>query len=217
MKLQVTADGLNVHAAPDVKAEIWDTLEKGRVVEVVPLSGWVPIPMEDGTIGWCVAKYLTEPTATPTAPIPAPVTPSINEPIWIRWARSKLGIHEVPGPADNPEIASWYHLTTLPPDMWHDSTAWCAIFVNAAFMLNNIKTIRSARAVDWLTFGMGVDDPQDGDVVVFEWTSGGHHVNFYLADAGEGRIKCIGGNQSDAVTISNYPKANVMGYRRALV
>jgi uncharacterized protein (TIGR02594 family) len=100
--------------------------------------------------------------------------------------------------------------------MWRDATAWCAVFVNAAFMLNNIKTIRSAGAEEWKKFGTATDSPQVGDVVVFQWADGSHHVAFFLGFTPDGRVQVIGGNQGDAVTITTYPAANVMtkGYRR---
>lgn len=143
----------------------------------------------------------------------APVTPS-GEPVWIRWARSKLGEKEG---VNDPEIQSWYKLCGLPQSMWNDVTVpWCGIFLSAAFALNGVKAIDSALAVDWLNFGTPVTTPQDGDVVVFDWSkigSSGHHVAFYLADAGD-RISVIGGNQSSSVSITTYAKAAVMGYRR---
>ena len=148
------------------------------------------------------------------APAPAaPVTPS-GEPVWIRWARSKLGEKEG---VNDPEIQSWYKLCGLPQSMWNDVTVpWCGIFLSAAFALNGVKAIDSALAVDWLNFGTPVTTPQDGDVVVFDWSkvgSSGHHVAFYLADAGD-RISVIGGNQANSVSITTYAKAAVMGYRR---
>jgi uncharacterized protein (TIGR02594 family) len=210
-RFEVVPATLNVRSGPGTNFEILDTLTAGDVVEELSAEGWCPIPMEDGSVGWLARKYLT----AAALEAPAPVVPAGGEPVWIQWARKQIGQKEVPGPGDNPVIAAWYHLTTLDPSMWHDITAWCAVFVNAAFMLNNIKTIRSARAVDWLGFGIKVEIPQKGDVVVFDWGGGSHHVAFFLRDLGNGRIECIGGNQSDAVTITSFPESAVMGYRRA--
>jgi len=210
-----TVAALNVRSGPGTNHEILDTLEKGDVVEEVITAGWCPIEMDDSTIGWISEQYLIPATELPAAPAKPVVTVPSGEPAWIQWARKQLGQKEVPGPGDNPVIAAWYHLTTLPESMWHDATAWCAVFVNAGLMLNNIKTIRSARAVDWLGWGKTVTVPQKGDVVVFDFGGGDHHVAYYLADADSNRIQVIGGNQSDAVTIATYPKSFVMGYRRA--
>jgi uncharacterized protein (TIGR02594 family) len=104
-----------------------------------------------------------------------------------------MGQQEVPGAGDNPEIVSWFKLFTLPREYWHDATAWCAAFVNAALCLNGVKGLGSARAFDWLKFGTGVSVPQKGDVVVFAFS----YVAFYLGNAGD-KIQVIGGNQSDA-------------------
>jgi uncharacterized protein (TIGR02594 family) len=203
----------NIRSGPGVDFEDLGDLPQGQPVEEIG-EGWCPVLLDDEvTVGWLSRKYLVEiaqediePDATPTA------TPAGgSDPIWIKWARSKLGQKEVPGPGDNPEIASWYHLTTLPKSMWHDATAWCAVFVNAAFMLNNIASLRSARAFDYRSFGKAVTTPQKGDVVVFSFS----HVAFFLRDLGNGRIECIGGNQSDAVTITSYDKDDVDCYRRA--
>ena len=205
--------GLNVRSGPGTDYEILGALKNGQVVEVIDTSLWLPFIMgtdaEGVTFGWLSAKYLTQ--APSTVPVPAPVT---KEPAWIAWARQQLGQKEVPGPADNPVIAAWYHLTTLDPSMWHDATAWCAVFVNAGFMLNNIKTIRSARAVDWLGWGVPVVEPKKGDIAIFDFGGGDHHVAYVLAYQGD-FVQVIGGNQSDTVTIASYPASSVMGYRRA--
>lgn len=210
-----TLANLHIRSGPSISAEVWDTLDEGSIIEeaVIP-AGWCPIEMEDGSIGWLSRQYLGAPKQIPAEIAkPALVVPT-GEPAWIRWARQQLGQKEVPGPGDNPVIAAWYHLTTLDPSMWHDATAWCAVFVNAGYMLNNIRTNRSARAVDWLDVGKEVETPQKGDHTVFDWGGGNHHVAWFLRNLGNGRIECIGGNQSDAVTITSFPESAVMGYRR---
>jgi len=209
MQFQTTAN-LNVRSGPGVEFEILDTLEKGDVVEEVEAAGWLPVLMDDGSVGWIATKYLA---VEVISSLPAPAPPVAN-PIWIQWARKQLGQKEVPGVANNPVIQAWYRLTTLPSNLWIDSTAWCAVFVNAALMLNNIKGLRSADAEAWKKFGTEADPPQLGDIVVFEWDSGQHHVAFFLRDLGNGEIQVIGGNQSDAVTIEDYPADNVLAYRR---
>lgn len=204
-KFETTTD-LNVRSGPGVNYESLDLLQKGEMVEEVAVVGWMPVEMDDGSIGWVSRQFLA--LATDESPTP-PVVPGI-EPVQIRWARSKLGQHEVPGVGDNPEIVSWYHLTTLPESEWHDSTAWCAVFVNAGLLLNGIPSLKSAAAVDYLKLGVKTTTPKKGDLVV--WA---HHVAFFLADLGNGRIQVIGGNQRDAVTITTYPKDNtILGFRR---
>lgn len=206
------AGGLNIRSGPGADYEDVGDLAYGQVVTSPDTTGWLPILVtnEDDTglesVAWASKKYL----AKDTTPEPAdPVVPA-TEPVWIQWARKQIGQKEVPGIASNPVIQAWYHLTTLPEYLWTDSTAWCAVFVNAALMLNNIKTNRSARAFDWLTYGTGVDVPRKGDLVIFDFS----HIAFYLEDASATKINCLGGNQSDMVNITAYNKATVREYRR---
>lgn len=151
--------------------------------------------------------------ATPAAA----VTVAPAEPPWIVLSRNYLGTKEAAGSADNPTIVGWDKLmTTLPASLDHDATPWCAIFVHAMLLLSGYKgkIVESALAVDWLGFGVPVTDPRDGDIVVFDFGGGDHHVAFVLSVSG-GMVHVIGGNQSDAVTLASYSTSNVMGYRRA--
>lgn len=145
-----------------------------------------------------------------------PELPEIEgqDPSYLKWALGKVGVIEVPGSGDNPEIVGWLKLTDVPKSMWHDATAWCASFETAMFDLNGVDAIHSARAVDWLEFGYKVATPVRGAVVVFDWGNGGHHVATVLRDLGD-QLECIGGNQGrrGEVSITHFPKAAVMGYR----
>ena len=144
------------------------------------------------------------------------------EPKWLAWAKTKIGIHEIPGPKDNSEIVSWFKFTTLDHTDWHDSTAWCAVFVNAALFLNGGKGTRSAAAISFADWGHEVeyDDALPGDVVVFAWDSGGHHVAFLLGQDDD-RVHVLGGNQGGAAAFGGevderwFSKDNVINVRRA--
>ena len=70
-KFEVTADSLNVRSGPGEAYEIWDSLQKGDVVEELDITGWCPIEMEDGSTGWVFRQYLEVAPETP-APVPAP-------------------------------------------------------------------------------------------------------------------------------------------------
>lgn len=141
----------------------------------------------------------------------------------VAWAKSKRGIHEIPGPKDNTEIVSWFKFTSLDRSDWHDSTAWCSVFVNAAFGLNGGKGTNDARAISWAKWGKEVeyDEAQPGDVVVFEWRDGSHHVALFL-DQDEERVQVIGGNQGGAAAYGGevdekwFSKDDVINLRRAV-
>ena len=138
---------------------------------------------------------------------------------WLTWAKSKIGVHEIPGPGDNSEIVSWFKFCPeLPHSMWHDATAWCSIFLNAAFALAGFKGTGSAAAISWAKWGHEVEyeDALPGDVVVFQWDSGQHHVALLEAQDDD-RVKVVGGNQGSAGEVSEvwHSKDYVLNVRRA--
>jgi uncharacterized protein (TIGR02594 family) len=68
-------------------------------------------------------------------------------------------------------------------------------------------------ARSYLKWGQKLAKPIPGAIVVFSRgnpTQG--HVAFFEKDNGSS-IRVLGGNQSDAVTLANYPKSRVLGYR----
>ncbi|MEM6898483.1 MAG: TIGR02594 family protein [Pseudomonadota bacterium] len=133
----------------------------------------------------------------------------------ISLASDELGVREAPGGQNNPRVQAY--LGTLSETKLPDSTAWCSGFV-AHIALRAGYEVRHANlsARSWLREGRGVDTPRPGDVVVFwrgdpnSWTG---HVAFFLKVDGD-QIIVLGGNQSDAVTIKAYPRAQVLGFRR---
>jgi len=72
---------------------------------------------------------------------------------------------------------------------------------------------RSAAARSWLGFGTKTESPQEGDLVCYERGNNGWsgHIGF-LHKQGVVMNETLGGNQSDQVKISNYPRFAVLGY-----
>jgi uncharacterized protein (TIGR02594 family) len=74
-------------------------------------------------------------------------------------------------------------------------------------------------ARSWLLWGEPIKAPQQGDIVVLwrglDGVSG--HVGFVAEEPSKLSpfIKILGGNQNNEVCIATYPKARVLGYRRA--
>jgi uncharacterized protein (TIGR02594 family) len=69
-------------------------------------------------------------------------------------------------------------------------------------------------ALSWRGFGTPVTSPQPGDVLVFQWVGGGHHVTFYEKTQGSSYV-CRGGNQSDSVRLSTFPASSCIAIRRS--
>jgi uncharacterized protein (TIGR02594 family) len=130
---------------------------------------------------------------------------------WMKIARDELGQAEIPGSASNKRILA-YNATTH-GGAESDSIPWCSSFVNfcvtqAGFIGTNSKSARS-----WLEWGVEAEDFLPGCVVVLnrgEPPKG--HVGFYVGRE-SGRIRLLGGNQGDKVSIASYDADRVVGRR----
>ena len=93
---------------------------------------------------------------------------------------------------------------------------WCAAFVNRVLELSGVEGTDSLMARSFLGFGQAVKRPRVGDIVVLTRGSNPRsgHVGFYVGEGVQGRIRVLGGNQRHQVSIAEYPRAQVLGYRR---
>lgn len=130
-------------------------------------------------------------------------------------ALSQYGILEVPGVENNPEIMKYFK--AIGADwVQGDSTAWCSAFVNWVAKTEDYEYTGKLNARSWLDVGIKVKEAKDADIVIFwrgskdDWRG---HVAFPIAEV-DGMIWCLGGNQSNMVKISPYPKSRVLGYRK---
>jgi N-acetylmuramoyl-L-alanine amidase len=143
---------------------------------------------------------------------------------WMTVAQQELrrGVIEDRGTGQsNPRIEE-YHATTGRKQS--DDVAWCAAFVsfcmeksgNALVISQNL---RSARAADWLKWGVGITEPTWGAVCVLRplvpKSSG--HVGFLTASDAT-TVTLLGGNQRDShgnesVNEQRFSKADVRSYR----
>jgi hypothetical protein len=78
-----------------------------------------------------------------------------------------------------------------------------------------LEGTNSVAARSWLKFGKPTKDPVRGCIVVFSRPNNGPnsgHVAFFLRKTGD-KIRVLGGNQSDAVNIRDFPESRLLGYR----
>lgn len=135
-------------------------------------------------------------------------------------AQSEIGTKEYSGSADNPDVVKYLKsVDTLPRSLQaQDETAWCAAFVNWCLEKAGKQGTEKANARSYLNYGSRVNASQvkQGDIVVFwrgdpkGWQG---HVGF-VDRVTDNYVYCLGGNQSDAVNVTRYPKSRVLGYRR---
>lgn len=133
-------------------------------------------------------------------------------------AAERYGTLEKPGTPDNPTIIAMADkIAELFPSDYNtwagrfyddDGIAWCGLFTAyCEAMAGRAPVDKYLSALAWRKYGSAVEHPMLGDILV-KPRSGGGHVTRYVAED-DTHYHCIGGNQSDAVTIARYPKSGI--------
>lgn len=125
------------------------------------------------------------------------------------------GLKEIQGEQDNPIIVNFFK------EIGHswvkdDETAWCSAFINYVALKAGFERSGKLNARSWLNVGKKVDKPELGDIVVFwreDVNSWKGHVGLYI-NHDDKYIYCLGGNQSNQVNITAYPKERLLSYIR---
>lgn len=143
-----------------------------------------------------------------------------DAPSLIRSAIPLYGTREVPGAADNAQIIAWGEEVEKALGLKNlgytaDSIPWCGLYVGvvcvrAGWADQMPKTPLWARS--WAEFGQKADKASFGDILVFS-RDGGGHVGFYVGEDAS-YYHVLGGNQSDAVTITRIAKNRCIAVRR---
>lgn len=148
-------------------------------------------------------------------------------PPYLEIAEDEIGVREYRGAKHNPRIVQYHSSTTL--GNWarsQDEIPWCSSFLNWCVTRSGLEGTDNALARSWLKWGIPVDVPMLGDIVVLKrrrrgsdaitGSRGGFHVGIFVR-ASRGRLRLLGGNQNNAVRYSWYSKRRyeVKGIRRA--
>ncbi len=133
----------------------------------------------------------------------------------LELALSQIGIREIPGNKDNPDVLKYFNDIGFDGSQLKDETAWCSAFVNWVMKNSDAPYTGKLNARSWMQIGTETNDPKTGDVVVL-WRGSKNswkgHVGFYITQR-NGFIYILGGNQSNQVKISAYPDHRLLGYR----
>ena len=136
----------------------------------------------------------------------------------VNIALSQYGQKEVVGRAHNPHILKYFEATDSSAVAIEDETSWCSAFINWCARESLLSRTKKLNARSWLGIGVHTNEPILGDVVIF-WreakTSWKGHVALYIRQD-DTNIYVLGGNQSNEVNISKYPKSQLLGYRRLI-
>ena len=130
-------------------------------------------------------------------------------------ARALYGITETPGAASTAQIMAWAREVGLEKTYPNDGIAWCGLFMAVVAKRAGWDVVAGPLwARNWANFGRRVEAEAAalGDVLVFN-RDGGGHVGLYVGED-DACFHVMGGNQSDAVTITRIQKSRLIAVRR---
>lgn len=128
-------------------------------------------------------------------------------------AWSHVGVHETAGEKATADIVGFFARAGH-PEVTSDETAWCAAFAGACLADAGLPNTGSLAARSYLKYGTELSEPKVGAIAVFKRTSDPNqgHVAF-VTGWGEGKIRCLGGNQRDSVCEEAFGTANLLSLR----
>lgn len=142
-----------------------------------------------------------------------------NEPSWLLKAKLCLGQKEVPGPQSNLWIEKLW--LARPGGRWFwehfgrddSKLPWCGAFAAHCFDSVGLPFPQHyQRAAAWGSWGVALDRPAYGCVIVFA-RAGGGHVGFVVGESEKGNLLVLGGNQNDSVRVSEFKRDAVRAFR----
>lgn len=136
---------------------------------------------------------------------------------WMQVAFNEIGYFEVEGTSSSSRVATYNASIGLPED---DAIPWNSSFVNWVMGQAGISGTGSGRARSWLDWGVGLDEPKLGAIVVFSVPSDTQgimgHVGFFI-DATKDQVRVLGGNQGNEVSVRSLPKGRMLAVRWPLL
>lgn len=199
MKTKEIQQRLNIHGfAVTVDGEFGPKTKAA----VKAFQGFMGLPA-DGEVGPVTAKWLKAD--------PVKVERPSGDAPWMKWVEANIGQKEISGSKHNPFIVDLFKYTTYKTST--DETPWCAAFVCAALEKAGYKSTRSAAAASFDKYGTR-SDLKYGAILTFHRSGGsGRHVTFFHSFDKNGDIIALGGNQSDQLKKSVYPKSRLVACR----
>ncbi len=136
----------------------------------------------------------------------------MTQPPWMALAWADLGLHEIPGRANNARITD-YFARIGHRAVQDDETAWCAAFVGACLERSNLVSTRSLAARSYLTWGRA-SEPEPGCITILSRGDDPAlgHVGF-LVGLTTDKIVLLGGNQSDSVSVAAFDRSRLLACR----
>lgn len=132
---------------------------------------------------------------------------------WLKIAESELGVHEFAGEAANPLIVQWF-ADCGHPEITSDEVPNCAAALGSWLKRAGIKGTGALNARSYLDWGINLEEPVLGCIVVFERPPDpdAGHVAIFKRLVGN-QVEVHGANQNDCVSVTRFPADRVINYR----
>ena len=136
-----------------------------------------------------------------------------KEPEWMIIAKGEIGIKGIPGPGSNDEVEKYHGAAG---GITNDDIPWCSSFANWVMQESGYAGTKSKAARSWLYWLEGSNsEPRYGAIVVL-WRGSPNaatgHVGF-LQEWDDKYVYLLGGNQSNAVKVSRFPRSKVLSFK----
>lgn len=135
-------------------------------------------------------------------------------------AAKEIGVKEVPGKGNNPQIVNYHRYATVDnKNGMDDSVPWCASFVAYCLEHAGMGSTNKKNARSYLAWGVSTKhNPMPGDIVVF-WRGSRDgwmgHVGFLVEKKINGDMYILGGNQNDQVNVKLFRPTQLLDIRRS--
>ena len=125
----------------------------------------------------------------------------------------QLGAREVPGRRHSRVVLDFFRDAGR-RDITRDEVPWCAAFVGACCSRTGSTGTGSLLARSYLKWGEALEKPRLGAVVILSRgrDPNAGHIGFWIGETDSAHI-ILGGNQSNAVTVSTFGKERTLGFR----
>lgn len=132
-------------------------------------------------------------------------------------ASRDLGLKETDGRASTPRIRQAIHMAASWLDEDDSVTPWCGCIRGLwAYETGTGSPPEHYRAKAWLNWGEKVkslDDAITGDTIILS-RDGGYHVCLLSGIVNSSQFMCLGGNQSNRVSLAKQLRSRIVGIRR---
>ncbi len=155
----------------------------------------------------------------PRVPKP-PASAALYAP-WMAHALQFHGVRELVSGKLNPVVREFFSHTRFPAEQVNDKTAWCGAYASTVLDLAKLPSPRSARARDFLTYGVGLRRPVYGALLIFSRGSNAPddpraHVAFSASETfteGDVQVLALGGNQGNCCCVQPKLVEHLLGVR----